>query len=155
MEMMLLLLLLEGRRRSLGCDAASIRLNMVVLGDTNAKDDEVAKLCDQTSLREARYYGYSWGVKSNRFYAESHDNGPRRYDRVLFSGPLWAEAHLIGEARRLFDGCEFCLSDHFGVLGYIHVHDCYGSKNRMHELVARSRRAACDNERFGRAEGTG
>ena len=41
------------------------------MGDLNARDEEVAALCEEFGLHEARYAGYSWGVKSNQFYADS------------------------------------------------------------------------------------
>jgi hypothetical protein len=115
--------------------------NIVVLGDMNAKDDEVKELCDKVRLVEARYHGSSWGVKGNKFYADSLYTGVGlRYDRMLFAGSLTVEAHLIGEARRFFEGAEFCLSDHFGLLGYVDVHDVYGSKSRSGGMAARARR---------------
>ena len=83
----------------------------IVVGDFNAKDDEVDALVGRLDLREARYAGYSWGVKGNKFYADSAYMGPGlRFDRVLFCGKAWADAHLVGQGRRFFEGCEFSLS---------------------------------------------
>ena len=114
---------------------------VVVVGDMNAQDDEVRELCDKARLLEARYHGCSWGVNSNKFYIDSGYRGPGlRYDRVLFAGSLWVEAHLIGEARRFFDGAEFCLSDHFGLLSYVDVHDAYNLRSRSGQMQARARR---------------
>jgi endonuclease/exonuclease/phosphatase family metal-dependent hydrolase len=86
--------------------------NVLVLGDVNAKDDEVGELCAKVGLHEARYAGYSWGARGNRFDAQLEYAGPGlRYDRVLFGGGVWAEAFLVGQEKCFFDGSEFFLSD--------------------------------------------
>ena len=61
-------------------------------------------------------------------------------DAVLFAGSLWVEAHVVGEARRFFDGAEFCLSDHFGLLCYVDVHNAYSLRSKAGEMEARARR---------------
>ena len=69
----------------------------IVLGDMNLKDEEAADLCDEFAFREARYAGYSWGVRANKFDADLEYRGPgHRYDRVFFPDGVWAEAHLVG-----------------------------------------------------------
>jgi hypothetical protein len=114
---------------------------VVVLGDMNVQDAEVCDLCERSHLLEARYHGRSWGVPSNKFDANLQYRGTGlSYDRVLFAGSLWVEAHLIGEARRFFDGAEFCLSDHFGLLSYVDVHNAYSLGSRSGQLEARARR---------------
>ena len=58
---------------------------MLVLGDMNAKDDEMRGVCQEVKLQEARYAGASWGVKGNKFYADVPCSGfGLRKDRVLF-----------------------------------------------------------------------
>jgi hypothetical protein len=114
---------------------------VVVLGDMNAQNDEVRGLCDKLGLREAGYQGCSWGKSTNKFYSDCSYNGPGlQYDRVLFAGAMWVEAQLIGEARRFFDGAEFCLSDHFGLLCYVDVHNAYSLRSRAGDMEARARR---------------
>ena len=114
---------------------------VVVLGDMNAQNEEVRGLCGKLRLREAGYQGCSWGKSTNKFYSDCSYNGPGlQYDRVLFAGSLWVEAHVIGEARRFFDGAEFCLSDHFGLLCYVDVHNAYGLRSRAGEMETRARR---------------
>ena len=114
---------------------------LLFLGDVNAKDDEVGGLCDKFGLREARYHGYSWGARGNRFDADLEYNGPGiRYDRVLFAGSVWAEAHLVGQ-RRLFEGgADFCISDHCGLQAVVDMHGVYGSRKGSDGVVARARR---------------
>ena len=90
---------------------------MFLLGDMNAAEDEVQSVCKKLDLRDARYAGYSWGLRWNRFDAENSYPGPGlRKDRVLFGAEVWAEAHLLAQGRVFVDGCGFCLSDHFGLL---------------------------------------
>ena len=75
------------------------------------------------------------------FDADLEYRGPgHRYDRVFFPDGVWAEAHLVGQGRRFFEGREFNLSDHFGVMCYVDVHEAYGSKGGFGGLSARARR---------------
>ena len=99
---------------------------VVLVGDMNAKDEEVATVCRELGLQEARYAGYSWGVRGNGFYSDSGYAGPGlRKDRVLFGKHAWAESHLVGQGKLHFEGREFCLSDHFGVMAYVDVAEVY------------------------------
>ena len=114
---------------------------LLLVGDMNAKDDEVATVCRGMGVQEARYAGASWGVKGNCFYADSVYAGPGlRKDRVLFGKMVWAEAHLVGQGKVFFDGREFYLSDHFGVLAYVDVGDLYASRAKQDSIAARGRR---------------
>lgn len=114
----------------------------VLVGDMNTKDDaEVKAMCHRIGLHEARYNGYSWGVKENKFYEDSTYGGVGlRKDRVLFGKKVWAEAHLVGQGKRFFDGREFNLSDHYGVLAYVDVGDFYASLAKQDCVAARVRR---------------
>jgi len=122
--------------------AGDVGERLVLIGDMNVKDDvEVESLCRELQLHEARYAGFSWGVKSNAFYKDSQYSGPGlRKDRVLFGKRAWAEAHLVGQGKMFFDGCEFCLSDHFGVMAYVDVGDVYASRAKQDCVTARVRR---------------
>lgn len=92
-------------------------------------------------MQEARYAGVSWGVKDNRFYKDSAYSGAGlREDRVLFGKKVWAEAHLVGQGKRFFDGHEFYMSDHFGVMSYVDSGDVYASLAKQDSVVARTRR---------------
>ncbi len=125
------------------CDkCASCKDKIYVVGDMNVKNDtEVKDLCKQLDMQEARYAGVSWGVKDNRFYKDSSYSGPGlRKDRVLFGKKVWAEAHLVGQAKRFFAGHEFYVSDHFGVMSYVDCGDMYASLAKQDSVVARSRR---------------
>ena len=114
----------------------------LVLGDMNlGKDADVDALCKRFELHEARYVGFSWGVKGNRFYDDMQYAGPGlRKDRVLFGKGLWVESHLLAQGKVFFDGEEFHLSDHFGVMAYVDEARVYASALRCDLLKARVRR---------------
>ena len=85
---------------------------VVVLGDFNAKDDKVARLCVEDDLGEARYFGCTWGKPSNRSNADHPYRGSGfRYDRVLFSGEVWVDAHVIADNKIAVGGVKFYGSD--------------------------------------------
>jgi len=114
---------------------------VLVVGDVNAKDEEVESLCRSHQLRDARYCGFSWGVKGNGFYADSAYRGPGlRCDRVLFGEGAWAESHLIAQGKVFFEGREFYLSDHFGLMAYVDFNDVYAAGGRSSQIMARARR---------------
>ena len=119
------------------------REKVVVLGDMNVnKDAEVVELCDDLSLKEVRYAGYSWGVPSNRFFSDSSFVGPGlRKDRVLFGSKVWVHAHLVGQVEKFYAGEKFHLSDHFGLMAYVDVGDLYASRAKQDVVAARVRRA--------------
>jgi len=120
-----------------GGDAARV----VVLGDMNAKDDEIAHVCKSLKMREARYAGVSWGMQGNRFYEDmtGFGNGLKK-DRVLFGEQVWAETHLVGQQKQFFDESEFYLSDHFGIMAYVDVDASYSSRVQTDVACARVRR---------------
>ena len=115
--------------------------NVVVAGDMNAKDDEIRDACKELQLQDARYVGATFGAQGNRF-----DHGLQkvgcgaRYDRVLFGKKVWAESHVVGNGPVHFEGSEFWLSDHCGLLAYVDFCDAYGSKAKQDVVVARARR---------------
>ena len=53
---------------------------------------------------------------------------------------MWAESHLVGNGPVYFEGSEFWLSDHCGILAYVDLCDAYGSKAKQDLIVARARR---------------
>ena len=115
---------------------------LLVCGDFNAKDDEVASLCRSTQLQEALYNGKSWMALGNRFYADSPYSGPGlRYDRHLFGAGLWAEAHLVGQGKVFFEGQEFFMSDHFGVMAYVDQSRLHAFSSKRPGVAAGARRA--------------
>ena len=46
----------------------------------------------------------------------------------------------MGQGKRYFDGCEFCLSDHFGLVVHVDVDDAYASGAKQDCVRARARR---------------
>ena len=62
---------------------------VLILGDTNCKDDEAKEFCKKNHLREACYTGSSWGARSNRYDASIEYEGfGLRYDRMFMSGSV-------------------------------------------------------------------
>ena len=41
---------------------------LLIVGDMNARDEEIKELCKGLGVQEARYAGVSWGAPGNRFY---------------------------------------------------------------------------------------
>ena len=122
-------------------EACSATDAVLVVGDLNSKDDQVLEMCKKNDCREARYAGASWGARGNRYYAElKYIGGGFRYDRVLFRGAVWAEAHLVGQSKVFLDGLEFYRSDHFGLLACVDVCEAYASVFGGDDDLARSRR---------------
>ena len=116
--------------------------NVLIIGDMNIKDEELTGLCKELELREARYTGASFGVPGNRFDHRLQKKGfGQRYDRVLFGNRVWAESHLVGNGPVNFEGSEFYVSGHCGVLAYVDVCDAYASRAKHDLAVARARRA--------------
>ena len=80
----------------------------------------MAALCGVMLLRDARYEGKSWGVRGNAFYKDQVYAGPGlKKDRLLVGRMVWAEAYLVAQGRMFFDGAQFCLSDHYGLMAYV------------------------------------
>jgi len=111
------------RRALARCSAVT----SVVLGDTNAEEDEVQAWCAELDLVDADYRGMSWCPRASQYYGPDHPyQGPGfKYDRVLFGGGVWAAAFLVGHQWVVSDAARFRLSDHFGVLSLLDVHGCY------------------------------
>ena len=71
-----------------------------------------------------------------------------QFDRVLFRGALAVYACLVVLHRVFKDGCEFFLSDHFPLLGFVDVHKVHLAQ---HETRAgRNRRMALARLRLPR-----
>ena len=116
---------------------------VLILGDTNSRDEEATHLCDINDLREARYVGASWGVKMNKYYdpPPEGDGLGIRLDRMFTSGSVWAETFVVGHRRSFFGGCEFFLSDHFPVIGFFECHRVFAESGNASIAMAGSRRA--------------
>eukprot|EP00959_Pyramimonas_sp_CCMP1952_P030994 649999-Pyramimonas_sp.AAC.1 len=73
----------------------------------------------------------------------------------MFGQDLWAEVHLVGKGKVLFEGSEFHMSDHYGLFGYVRAHACFGSRGHgMRALAQRSRAALqATHDRSHRLEG--
>ena len=122
-------------------DDASLGSKVVIVGDLNAKDDEVHDFCESMKIAEAKYMGASWGAPGNCFYADMVMRGfGLRKDRVLFGRDVWAEAHLVGQRRQFFEGKEFCLSDHFGLMAYVDVSGVYARRGKKATEAQRGNR---------------
>ena len=116
--------------------------NVCIVGDMNTKAEELEELCKTLRLGDARYAGVSFGAQGNRFdHRLPKRSFGHRYDHVLFGKGVWAESHLIGNGPVCFDGSEFHLSDHCGVLAYVDVCGAYMSKTTQDIVAARVRRA--------------
>ena len=99
------------------------------MGDLNVRMDEGRELCEKLVFRDMPYSGRSWSPMQNRFYKNLGDyHGPGySFDRIWCQGSVRAEGHLVGACREFCDGRSFFLSDHFGVLGFLDVHDLHAS----------------------------
>ena len=69
-----------------------------------------------------------------------------RFDRVLFSGALFAHAFLVGQRKQHKAGLELFLSDHFAVLAVLDVHESHAVRGGSGALL-QSRRAALGRAR--------
>ena len=58
----------------------------------------------------------------------------------FFGETVWAEAHIAGQGKVFFDGAEFCMSDHFGLMAYVDAGHLYASRAKQDCLAARVRR---------------
>ena len=147
------------RQRALSLIVQGVRReeeNVLVVGDFNIRDDEVDGISHETDLKNAFYSGATWGVSWNKFHREPRASTGVgfRFDRAFFGRKLWAEAHLIGQGRQSFDGREFCLSDHFGLMVYADVSNVFASRVQVDRRAAQLRRArlAAMRERAQQAE---
>ena len=127
--------------------AAAISRNVVLFGDLNIGDAELAQVRRQELLKyavsEAPYVGFSWNPQVNRY---SDEDGyaqriPVRFDRVIFSGSVNGCSYLVGRRKQFQAGSSFYLSDHFAVLALLDVHSEHGRGDRNLQLQ-KQRRAA-------------
>ena len=118
-------------------------------------------------LREVRGFseavcaGKSWDPRRNAFYADSKvqkDVDGLAFDRILYVGGVFVQSYLVGVARLFSDAVPFCLSDHYGLLGVMDVHESHGAVgaraegSRRRLAVSRLRDVACAKERSVVAE---
>ena len=115
--------------------------SLLVVGDCNAPASELESLREAVGLRSACYAGATWGVAWNKFYEDAGRGGSgHRYDQALFGAGVWAEAHVVAKGRQAFQGHEFCLSDHFGLMVYADVAAVYASRAKAAKRSADARR---------------
>jgi endonuclease/exonuclease/phosphatase family metal-dependent hydrolase len=126
--------------------AAKASDSLIVLGDFNAKEEEVRALCSMVDMEDAVYSGKSWDPKRNLYFPEHQGKQNKQaafsYDRVLFSGATSVQSYLVGTGLLYSAGQGFCLSDHFGVLGLLDVHAAYVGTDEGSVKFARRRREA-------------
>ena len=114
---------------------------LVVLGDFNVyHGDEDPGLWKDLGLKDAEYAGDSWNPRVNKFFPNQADlRKGQQFDRVLFRGAVAAYSCLVGQHRVFKDGCEFFLSDHFPLLGFLDVHASRRESGAGDREVARVR----------------
>ena len=64
-----------------------------------------------------------------------------RFDRAFFGRKLFAQAHLVAQGPVVFEGVQFCASDHFGLMVYVDAADVFALRGRGPAEAARVRRA--------------
>ena len=117
--------------------------SVLVVGDCNVRSDELDSLCEVGQLRPAMYAGATWGVSWNKFDKDqSHRGLGLRFDQALFGRCMWAEAHVVAKGRVSFEGQEFCMSDHFGLMVYVDVGNVFASRLKADQRSAMARRKA-------------
>lgn len=112
-------------------------------GDFNILlDDELHDVRSVLGMRGAPYSEYSRDLARFKYHAVQ-DGAVRsmpgvRFDRVLYSGSVAVEVHMVGGGKVFSEGCAFILSDHAGLLAFIDVDDVH----RLGLSAARQRRVA-------------
>ena len=129
------------------CDGDGV----MILGDTNAREEEANALCKRHKLREAPYAGNSWEPARTQYHTlkEGFTRHPpgQRYDRVLYKGAVSVEVCVAGKSKVYCDGVGFYLSDHFAIIALCDVHEVHS--RGIHE--GRSRRGALCRHRDAEA----
>ena len=113
----------------------------MLAGDLNVREVEMEGVREQLGLQEAQYEGRSWDPRRNAFDEEVSRGRPvvgEAFDRILCRGSVFVEAFMVGSARRFCGGRGYNLSDHYGLLGLVGVHESLAG-GRATE-VARQRR---------------
>ncbi|CAK0862898.1 unnamed protein product, partial [Prorocentrum cordatum] len=117
------------------------RARVLVVGDWNVRGEEVAALCEAEGMCDATCAGETWGVRWNRFFPDQQCSGPGfRFGRAMFGDKLFARAHVIARGPVVFEGVQFCASDHFGLMVYVDVADVFALRGRGRAEAARVRR---------------
>ena len=116
---------------------------VLVVGDCNVRGDELEALLSVGDLRAAWYEGSTWGVPGNKFDKDALPRGRgQKYDQALGGPAIWAEALVIAQGRQFFDGEDFYLSDHFGLMVFAAVGGEFASRRHGDQRLAKARRAA-------------
>ncbi|CAK0822041.1 unnamed protein product, partial [Prorocentrum cordatum] len=122
-------------------ESGAERARVLVVGDWNVRDEEVAALCEAEGMCDATCAGKTWGVRWNRFFADQQCSGPGFcFDRAMFGEKLFARAHVMARGPVVFEGVQFCASDHFGLMVYVDVADVFALRGRGRAEAARVRR---------------
>ena len=99
--------------------------------------------------------GRSWDPARNQFHAElkgRKDVSGQAFDRILHRGNIFVQSFLVNGARQFYDGKGFCMSDHYGVLGFMDVHACHSAEGAAAEagrrrwMLTHVRDVACAQE---------
>ena len=133
--------------------------HVLVLGDVNAREAEVEEICElwEGGLDDARYLGRSWDMRENKYFEEYRGQGGSApaycFDRILLGGGVFAAAYLVGHARCFGDEDAFALSDHYGLMGLLDVHEAHAGARggrvavRRREALGLARDQAASRER--------
>ena len=129
---------------------------LVLLGDLNVREEEMGAVRETRGFSEAVYKGKSWDPSRNKFDAElklRKDVAGHAFDRILFAGGVFVQAYMVGVGRLFSDGVPFCLSDHYGLVGLMDVHEGHagggsarGEAGARRMKVSRLRDLACAAE---------
>ena len=129
--------------------------SVVVLGDLNVREDEMEDVRKAGEFFEAMYAGKTWDPRRNGFDGDlklQRDVAGQAFDRILYVGGVFVQSYMVGVGRLFSDGVGFCLSDHYGLLGMMDVHECHGGTGARAEVsrrrlaLSRLRDLACAKE---------
>ena len=125
--------------------------NVLLMGDLNVREDEMEGMLEVGPFKEAAYMGRSWDPARNKFHAGNDASG-QAFDRIVYRGNIYVQSFLVNGARQFYDGKGFCMSDHYGVLGFMDVHACHGAEGAAAEagrrrwMLTHVRDVACAQE---------
>ena len=123
----------------------------MLMGDLNVREDEMEGMLQVGPFKEAVYMGRSWDPARNKFHAGNDASG-QAFDRIVYRGNIHVQSFLVNGARQFYDGKGFCMSDHYGVLGFMDVHACHGAEGAAAEagrrrwMLTHVRDVACAQE---------
>ena len=96
-------------------------------------------------------------MRENKYFEEYRGQGGSApaycFDRILLGGGVFAAAYLVGHARCFGDEDAFALSDHYGLMGLLDVHEAHAGARggrvavRRREALGLARDQAASRER--------